>query len=387
MSFIKNHRFQILFVLLTLLITTIALPTSAAELSLADEGPYTIGVKLTTLIDSARNDRTLPIAIWYPAVKPEDQNQPTYLGWTNPEPDLSNAPYPLILYSYWFGGDYIFDVTILRHLASHGFIVVSVEHGCDGIATCTLDRPADLLFVMDQLGEPDSVLAEAIDGETVGLMGISYGGYTSFATAGAELSPQNWFAWGEAQRENPILGPLAQGVMDHREEIEAYAEELGIVKADDHWAFAKDDRIKAVLAGVPANPYMYQVNGLNAVTVPTMMFAATADEFFPYDKLMVPIYSQIGAEERYLLSFVDYGHHIEWSATGEDYYKQFSVTFFSQYLRGAVESAKYLTADYIGEFDDLLLGTYEGEFVCHNACLDFPTIGQFFANTIRNARQ
>src|SRR5450432_92941 len=234
----------------------VGLTQAAGQLPLAEDGPYHAAVKVVTLTDKARDDAKLAISIWYPSVQaaatPETVDSglamlkeaatlkanPTLKApslvnldagtlvnvvevngrWTHIEsadgtsgwvlsenvmsrasiPDASGAPYPLLLYSHGLMGSRWEDPGVFLHLASHGFVVASIDHTCDSQPTCLIDRPLDILFVLDQLaGLSTGDLAGMIASDNAGVLGVSYGGYTALATTGARIDPDyflNWYA-------------------------------------------------------------------------------------------------------------------------------------------------------------------------------------------------
>ncbi|MFC1961378.1 alpha/beta hydrolase family protein [Chloroflexota bacterium] len=139
-------------------------------------------------MDETREDRELRIRIWYPAIIPEGVGieEETYGGHIDAELDSSGARYPLILFSHWYTSSSINDFKLFKHLASHGFIVASIDHRCDSKPTCLVDRPMDVLFALDQIAqETEDRFAGVVDTDHAGVMGISFGGYTALAAAGA----------------------------------------------------------------------------------------------------------------------------------------------------------------------------------------------------------
>jgi len=95
--------------------------------------------------------------------------------------------------------------------------------------------------------------------------------------------------------------------------------------------------------------------------VPTLMLAATEDEYVPYEPEITRLYTQLGTADHYLISFIGYSHHAEKIPQGEAYYQHFSTAFFGYYLQGREDYAEYLTADFVDSFHDLAWGIYEGE--------------------------
>ena len=133
-------------------------PSIPADLFLRPAGPYRVGTIDTLWIDSTRGERQtknpddkrhLMIQIWYPAEVAEGAQTAKYIG--NPE-EFNNLPafkpvlhvrtnavlgaslargearYPVLLYNHG-GGWTRFSATFTTEwLASHGYVVVSVDH-------------------------------------------------------------------------------------------------------------------------------------------------------------------------------------------------------------------------------------------------------------------
>jgi predicted dienelactone hydrolase len=352
-----------------------------AEPPLAGAGPHEVGVQTLTFVDGNREDKTLVTEIWYPAAMREGTGLRDAVGARqmrdaeplarDAEPDASDAPYPLILYSHGFGGaGRLSQAPLLIHLAAHGFVAASVDHACDRQPTCVVDRPMDLLFVLDQLAGYDEGLLEGmIHTDHVGAMGLSAGAYTTFQLAGAQVDPDHfldWYAEESAAGRAPMSSEAAYWGMDFPEAwdaIEAYRGQFDDLEKGDLWPPITDERIQAALPAIPVNTRMLGERGTTAVTMPTLIIAATADGHLSYEEEVVPFYMQLGTEDRYMLSLINYTHFAHETPAGEMYYKHFSTAFFGYYLQGREDYGEYLTADYVESIDtdDLVWGVYEGK--------------------------
>ncbi|WP_433945901.1 alpha/beta hydrolase family protein [Paenibacillus sp. SN-8-1] len=211
----------------------LALPVFKFE---APTGSYAVGTVQYHWKDSAR-DRELNIQVWYPADHTEGKSHAPY------SPDLSdlakglsqtysiprflfdyiglvqtpaylNAPishrkanYPVILFSHGFPGGRYTSTFQTTELASHGFIVISVEHTDGSLTTVfpggkyigvdpNLPHYADLTawdqlvnniwvkdteFVIDKLeqinrDDPQNIFAGRLDLQRIGMLGHSFGG-------------------------------------------------------------------------------------------------------------------------------------------------------------------------------------------------------------------
>jgi predicted dienelactone hydrolase len=400
------------------------LTRAAGQLPLAGAGPYSGGVTVVTLADGARAGAKLAVSIWYPAEKAAatpstlesgpamlkessplkanptlkspssaDLDAGTLLNvievkgrWTHVEagdaksgwvlsenvmsrptsPDKAGAPYPLILYSHGLGGSRWDDPGTFLHLASHGYVVASIDHTCDPYPTCLIDRPLDILFVLDQLtGISTGDLAGMITGDRAGVIGASYGGYTALATTGARIDPDyflNWYAHRTLFHDASIDVIDSYGrwnIADEWKNIAAYWGKFHPLEPGQAWPPITDPRIRAVLPIVPAGTTVSGERGLEAATVPTLIMAGTDDGIVPYSREIVPLYNHFGAKDHYLLTLVGYTHSTYLEPNWGGYYRQFATAFFGYYLQGRQDYAGYLTSAYIGGFSDLAWGVYQ----------------------------
>jgi pimeloyl-ACP methyl ester carboxylesterase len=109
-------------------------------------------------------------------------------------PENMTATAPLVIYSHGFmsmrtGGSYLAE-----HLASHGYIVASMDYPLTKMAapggplvSDVVNQPSDISFLIDQLltwnAEPDNQFFEHVDENRIGVMGLSLGGMTSTLAA------------------------------------------------------------------------------------------------------------------------------------------------------------------------------------------------------------
>jgi predicted dienelactone hydrolase len=187
--------------------TATAVPTIAPQ-DLSERGPFAVGVSTLTLVDESRptdpngsypgaDSRTLVTEVWYPA---EGRTQASELR--DAPLDLSQAPYPLVVFSHGYTGVRRQSVSYTTHLASHGYIVISPDYPLsNGLAPGgprtgdVLNQPADISFLIDSLlgfaDEPGNQFEGAIEETAIGLTGHSLGGLTTIlATFGALADPR-----------------------------------------------------------------------------------------------------------------------------------------------------------------------------------------------------
>lgn len=247
----------------------------------APTGPYAVGTMSRHLVDDARletftdapdDHRELMIQVWYPAEGTEGKETASYLP-ANPEvrramfaqvmippakvDELMGAwrtrsvegaavsskqkQYPVVLFSHGFGGFRMQNVAQMEELASHGYVVVSIDHTfCAAVvefpdkrivrfapslmAAQTKPRDevdkifdglallwgADASFVIDELDKinasADDPLAGRLDLTRLGMFGHSFGGATSLQMCAKDARVKcgidmDGLAYGDARRE------------------------------------------------------------------------------------------------------------------------------------------------------------------------------------------
>lgn len=350
-----------ILVISTTLPIYISAQEESAALPLAAEGPYGVGFQWMSFVDENRQDRQVQTAIWYPAIVPQGETeQGLTRGLLDAEPDSAEAPYPLILYSHGYGGNPLEAAYFNAHLASYGFVVAGMEHHCGNAPTCLTDRPLDVLYILDQLGQSRISFTDMIDNSIVGVAGYSDGAYTALALSGAQIDPEYFLSWyAEHQDDSTILSidlwiPPWDEISDYR------AQFAPPLEAGEMWPPFSDERIQAVMPMAPCYGPLFGEQGLAAAHVPGFLIGATNDSACSYERDAVFMYEHLGSEERYLLSLIDQGHLVGADPLFVDYFKHFSVAFFGFYLQGVEDYADYLTEPYIAGFDDLAWGAYEG---------------------------
>ena len=145
-------------------------------------GPLPVGTVDRVFVDRSRPtdangdfpgapERTLEATLWYPEGRP------------------GAAPHPLLVYSHGFMSMRSENVPLAELLASHGYVVVSVDYPltnrrAPGGPTVgdAVNQPGDVRFVIDQMlgwTENERPFAGPIDPERIGALGLSLGGLTT----------------------------------------------------------------------------------------------------------------------------------------------------------------------------------------------------------------
>jgi dienelactone hydrolase len=267
-------------------------------------GPFAVGTRVMHLVDASRVEdlnpaggrkRELMIQVWYPAVPSRDPRAPyrrrqetTLLSsyqsvlWTdsrwNAPVTAEGGPFPVLLYSPGWTGRRTSDTFLVEDLASHGYIVVGIDHPYnsgpiafpDGRVLPPLKsdsmnfytksaeqiratgdaelgrQTADTRFVLDQMqamaADPNSPFYLRLNAENAGALGFSFGG--AVAAQASALDPRIRCAldmdgslFGEVQREG-----LPKPFMFLQEDVTHYdANDLSRLSPADRVDKALDD--------------------------------------------------------------------------------------------------------------------------------------------------
>ena len=166
-------------------------------------GPYQVGYRtLTFSYDAVGHDdpRPITLSLWYPT--DDKTGQPaSYLGLLDDELAFQDATladsaygdtYPLHVHSHGHQGFAGSTNFLMRHFASHGWVVAAPDHAgntlIDNIEPrppwMYAVRPSDISATLDHLenlpeGDP---LKDKMGTERVVMSGHSFGGYTAFVS-------------------------------------------------------------------------------------------------------------------------------------------------------------------------------------------------------------
>lgn len=182
----EGKRMRTIAFTLFFCITSVAIP----GVTIADSAPgkfQTTEIEFLDLTDASRSGRSVPIKLHVP---------------TGP------GPFPVVIVSHGAGGNLNANFAQARHLATHGYMAVCLEHiGSNTkvavagglrigktVAAMTRDadevltRPKDVSFAIDQLTQWNKThpkLRGKFAVDRIGMMGHSFGAYTTLAICGA----------------------------------------------------------------------------------------------------------------------------------------------------------------------------------------------------------
>jgi len=157
---------------------------------LVKPGPYHVGIRRNfDFEDASRNNRKVSLTIWYPAIQNSESDP---VPSSDASPDISAAPYPVIMSSTKLGFDFA------DKLVSYGFVYIGINR-IDTYRTFTqeaIDQPLDILFALNQVAKsPIQGLEGMINTETVGTLGYSFDGTNSLLLSGARIDPEYYLSY------------------------------------------------------------------------------------------------------------------------------------------------------------------------------------------------
>lgn len=178
---------------------------NALDFEVDKAGPFNVGYRNFTHTYTPKGKtepRTIVVHLWYPTNDTEGDNV-KYVKVFVDDDVLDNAKlappladqYPVIVYSHGYSGYAGANSDMMHHLASHGWVGVAPDHTGNTISMHTDKKPIDMSYLRpyDISAALDAVAALPSDDPLSGLCatdrvlmaGHSFGGYTTFATAGA----------------------------------------------------------------------------------------------------------------------------------------------------------------------------------------------------------
>ena len=363
-----RNRTRFLFLGLPALLA--ALVTSAPALGFGSPppapdslGPWAVGHTRFEIVDPSRDDRPLPIEAWYPA-DPEDavglQTHyllvPPFIFLASPVavegiPVLDRFWMPLIVFSLGSGSLNIQSTELMEALASHGFVVVAPSHTGntindplpDPFPTIAVNRPLDVSFLIDHMlargRDPSDPFYYRIRPFGIGVVGHSFGGYTSLAMAAGldgEVSPD--------RRVSAIVPTSAVTGIHTDEELESLAIPTMLIGGTLDTAVPIDpDTIRAF--ELVSSRHLYRADILGATHSHFANVCAIADVLisvgYPPDR-----WAELGAEDLvfyYNEACIPGVFPVEESQRIQALY---TVAFFRRHLYLDIRYSRFLTEGY-----------------------------------------
>lgn len=315
---------------------------------LGSSGKYSIGTVSETFVLSNRSkitassaitgaleqgDRSLSVRVWYPrnagaqgmgAVYSHELVSLRISGNTPIEVKsqghaLSGADallgesFPLVVMSHGFGGWNTQFSNLAEHIASHGYVVASIDHADHhasdvvgamlSFGNVLVDRTLDQRQVLQQLlaksDAADKGYAAQINPGKVALIGYSMGGYGALASAGAIYS-----------FTNAPLSTIPEASQAFLKESSQAPARVDALIAFAPWGAQPDNRV-------------WTQDALSKVTVPTLLVSGNQDDVVNFDEGVSWLFDHLTAAERYMLVYREARHNI----VGNDFVLDSSAPF------------------------------------------------------------
>lgn len=315
----------------------------------AVHGPYAIGVMT---FDTADADRPLVGHIWYPALNPDDipeavvydagvgdllppaMNEFPGMAILDAAPAIEGGPYPAIVLSPVHGGTHIMLAYLAEHLASYGFVVIGFNHPGNSLRESLLaqsdeaqiafneaaldslvTRPMDVTKALDYLAmvnESDGTLKGMVNLEQVGVTGLSLGGYTALAAAGARLNIAPLAEWCPQGIYSSLLVMMSCNLHStDMLDFEAHLLSLtgATAKDGDFFPSLADSRVDAILPIVPGVMQVFGMGaGMSYVEVPTLLIHGGSDPVAIPEYNVLSAWENISSTHKTLVTFENAGH-------------------------------------------------------------------------------
>ena len=276
-------------------------------------------------------------------------------------PVVPGHRFPLVVVSHGYGGWSTHFSRILELVASHGYVVASIDHEDlphDDVAAffasfgnVLVERAADQrtaiadLLALARVGQ--GVLGAVNPEAPIGLIGYSMGGYGATATAGAVY--------------DPAAHPLATIPQTGRDALARpdpeTAAKVGALVLIAPWGAQPDNR-------------MWTPAAVNAITAPTLLIDGDQDDVVNYHDGVRWLFDHMTSADRRLLTFHGARHNLAGNAVTlaadapEDVVGWFTDPVWRQ------ERLNQLAAHFITAFLDASLRQDAG----HRAFLEVPTV-------------
>lgn len=301
-------------------------PSRTPELAKAGEfgaGVLTLSVvnenQLSMQDFTSRVDRPLTLEVWYPA-NVEDKTQAIYRDVTRSgvpfavqgsayrdAPVLTQGQFPLVVLSHGYTGYRTIMFYLGEHLASHGYVVVGIDHtdstNADidfanapfaGFPSTLVNRARDQQFVLDYFATVQSQFTPILNTDAAAVIGYSMGGYGAINTVGGcyQFNQAGLQALGFPEPAAKNLVPVFSFCQAGREQV--------------------DSRWKAMIAFAPwgQERMIHTPDALAKISVPTLYVSGDHDDISGYETGVKRLFEQTSPKDNYLLTYRDARHNI-----------------------------------------------------------------------------
>ncbi len=357
---------------------------------MSTRGERAVGVKTMTIVDKDYVDpfdgenkpRSLKVEVWYPR-NGQAADDAVYANQTrngipfeisgdaqrDAEADMLNDV-SLVVLSHGYTGYRTIMYYIGEHLASHGYLVVSIDHTdstnedvdpkknpFSGFKSTLLNRSRDQQFVLDHFSNPVTtaqLFGSSITIKNAGIIGYSMGGYGAINTIGGCYDLSDQF--------------ITRMIFSQDEEKIKAAKEVFNTCAGGQPAadFTVDPRWQAMVSFAPwgGEAGAFSDAAINKIKVPSLYISGDQDDVSGYQGIKHQ-FEQTTSADSYLLTFnnarhniaphpapkeaweseYDFGHYYEpaWSTQQLNRINQhFTLSMMNCYLQDDESACEYL---------------------------------------------
>ncbi|WP_395339137.1 alpha/beta hydrolase family protein [Ningiella sp. W23] len=296
---------------------------------LSIEGELPIGVATHSITnENYRNPltgelapRNLTVEVWYP-VQSKGENVTFYEDVTRnknafkiqatayrdlPIIKSEAGKYPVVVLSHGYTGYRSIMFYMGEHLASHGYVVISIDHtdstnkdvdfekdAGSGFLSTLLNRSRDQQFALDWVKNA-SAYADHVSQSHAGVIGYSMGGYGVVSTIGGcyDFSAQNITAISGVTDEAVIAG--MQGAINTCS--------AGRSETDSSW------KASVLLAPWGGALPVFSPESMHKISVPSLYIAGDLDDISSYQGIRW-MYEQHQSADTFLLTYENARHNI-----------------------------------------------------------------------------
>jgi len=300
---------------------------------LAFSGSYGVGVSTITATDPSRlntanfitrHSRDLVLEVWYPTDLAEQlaRNRPaaTYKNVTRLQkpfelegiayrdaPVLGAGLFPLVILSHGFTGYRTQMFYLGEHLASHGYVVVGIDHTdstnaevfddatrASGITSTLYNRARDQQFILDYFSDQATLVQKVVDTDNAAIIGHSMGGFGALNTVGGCYAIR-----AEQLREIGFPAAIAALLPWRLNSCFGGREQL-------------DPRWKAVQAIAPWGGEfdVHDIKAMANIRVPTFYIAGDQDNTSGFKNGVKKLHERTGSKYNYMMVYKNARHNI-----------------------------------------------------------------------------
>lgn len=355
-------------------------PTMMPKMAIS--GEHSVGVKTFEVVNPQQlnltdfeslQDRQLTLEVWYPAQK--GGKLATYENVTRLNKAFAvqgeayrdakpqaQGDFPLVVLSHGYTGYRTIMFYLGEHLASHGYVVVGIDHTDStnedvdfnnnpgsGFVSTLINRARDQQFVLDYFSKSNHEFSEVTNTDYAAVIGYSMGGFGAINTVGGcyDFNSAGLQRLGFPEQAANAMLPLFNFCR------------AGLENVDNRW--------KAMISFAPWGQELnvHSAASLAQINVPTLYIAGENDDISGYEMGVKKLYEQTGGENTFMLVYenarhnfaphpapkvafetdIEIGHYIEPAWSNEALTRineHFALSFLNCYVKSHEESCQLL---------------------------------------------